>query len=134
VENELDQIGSIIDQATAAKDISVLDGAIVKCQELARLELSVGSRCLIHYLIANAWGGKRHALYTENDTSAWEQSELENEIFHLRKALSLSKEEKIQPIYVCQFLTNLGNALRAPRKISSFECFCRHEKAANQAA
>jgi hypothetical protein len=28
----------------------------------------------------------------------------------------------------------LPNFIRAPRKISSFECFCRHEKAANQAA
>jgi len=31
-------------------------------------------------------------------------------------------------------LLGLGIHLGAPRKISAFQCFCGHEKAANQAA
>jgi hypothetical protein len=32
------------------------------------------------------------------------------------------------------FIKPKANFLRAPRKISAFQCFCGHEKAANRAA
>jgi hypothetical protein len=67
MENELDQLGLLIDQATDEKDIGGLEQAIDKCQQLLSAEASVGYRCLIHYFLANAWSGKRHALYIGDD-------------------------------------------------------------------
>ena len=126
MENELGQLGLLIDQATDEKDISGLNQAIDKCQQLLSAEASVGPKCLIHYFLANAWSGKRHALYTGDDAWAWEQLELEKEIFHLRLAFALSVKEKPPSFYVCQILTNLGNALsHVGRSVESIEYWNR---------
>ena len=122
MENELDQLGLLIDQATDEKDIGGLEQAIDKCQQLLSAEASVGFRCLIHYFLANAWSGKRHALYIGDDAWAWEQLELEKEILHLRLAFAFSVKENTPSIYVCQILTNLGNALsHVGRSVESIE-------------
>jgi len=126
MENELEQLGLLIDQATNEKDISRLEQAIDKCQQLLSAEASVGYRCLIHYFLANAWSGKRHALYIGDDAWAWEQQELEKEILHLRLAFAFSVKENTPPIYVCQILTNLGNALSyVGRSVESIEYWNR---------
>lgn len=126
MENELDQLGLLIDQATDKKDISVLEQAIDKCQQLLSTEVSVEYRCLIHYFLANAWSGKRHAFYIGDDAWVWEQLELEKEILHLRLAFAFSVKENTSSIYACQILTNLGNALsHVGRSVESIEYWNR---------
>jgi tetratricopeptide (TPR) repeat protein len=47
------------------------------------------------------------------DLGAWEQPELEREIFHLRMALRDEAAPGLGPERVYQMLTNLGNAMSA---------------------
>lgn len=111
MDNELDQLGLLIDQASDEQNIDKLDQAIDKCQKLLSVDASVGCRSILHYFLANAWSGKRLTVRVGDKAFAWEQPELEKEILNLRKALLFSAQEKILKEYVCHILTNLGNAL-----------------------
>lgn len=111
MENELEQLGLLIDQASDEQNIDKLDQAIDKCQQLLSVDASVEYRSILHYFLANAWSGKRQTLRVGDDAWTWEQPELEKEILNLRKALLFSAQESIPTEYVCQILTNLGNAL-----------------------
>ena len=126
MEDKLDQLGLLIDQSIDAKDIAELDRAIDKCEQLLIAEISTGHHGAIHYLLANAWSGKRLALYVGNDTWNWEQSELEAEILNLRMAISSSVQEDMPKVRICQILTNLGNALSyVGRSVESVEYWSR---------
>jgi len=126
MEDELDQLGLLIDQSIDAKDIAELDRAIDKCEQLLIAEISTGYHGAVHYFLANAWSGKRLALYVGNDAWNWEQSELEAEILNLRMAISSSVQEDTPKVRVCQILTNLGNALSyVGRSVESVEYWSR---------
>lgn len=111
MENDLDQLGLLIDQAADEQNIDKLDQAIGRCQQFLSVDASVGCRSIVHYFLANAWSGKRLTLRVGDEAWAWEQPELEKEILNLRKALLSSAQESIPTEYVCQILTSLGNAL-----------------------
>lgn len=126
IDNNLDQLGLLIDDAADARDLTRLDQAIDSCQQLLNTKVSAGYCGIIHYFLANAWNGKRCALYVGDAAWTWEQPELEAEILHLRTALSFSDKEKIPEVYTCQILTNLGNALSyVGRPVEAIEYWTR---------
>ena len=111
MENELNQLGLLIDQAADEQNTDKLDQAINRCQQFLDDDTSIGCRSILHYFLANAWSGKRLILRAGDNAWDWEQPELEKEILNLRKALLISAQESIPTEYICQILTNLGNAL-----------------------
>lgn len=54
MENDLDQLGLLIDQAADEQNIDKLDQAIGRCQQFLSVDASVGCRSIVHYFLANA--------------------------------------------------------------------------------
>lgn len=72
--------------------------------------LSPSQQTLLDYFRANAWANRQVAL--RNDPAAacaWEQPEVQNQIFYLRRALISVAFKRLEAIRRCQILTNLAN-------------------------
>jgi len=67
---------------------------------------------LLHYFLANAWSHLRANSRRASDAEwDWEQTELEREILHLRRALVADGYLTLPKVRQCQIATNFGNML-----------------------
>lgn len=108
----LQRIGSLID---LADDLGREEGAIRAlewCEALQRQSLRDDEGVLLEYFRANAWAARQHIRHRDRSAAwAWEQPELQKQVFHLRRAASHPGFAKLAPLRQCQIFTNLGNQL-----------------------
>jgi hypothetical protein len=108
----LSRIGHLID---LSGDLQRPEGAIRALEwtdALERRGTPAADAALLEYFRANAWAVRRHARLGDRAAEwAWEQPELQKEIYHLRRALRHAGFERLSELRHCQICTNLGNAL-----------------------
>lgn len=108
----LDHIGHLIDLSA---DLEREDGAVRALEwadELERRGIPERSKPVAAYFRANAWAVRYGCRQKERTAAwAWQQPELEREIFHLRAAARHPAAEGLGAIRQCQIWTNLGNTL-----------------------
>lgn len=111
-EQGLEAIAQAIDDAADHGDAALNSQALAWCERLEpRLE-SDAQRVLLDYFQANAWANRMVA--KRGDAAAvwaWEQEELQRQIFLLRRALGSPAFADLDLVRQCQILTNLANQL-----------------------
>lgn len=119
----LEAVGSLADTAFDLKETEGIRHSLELADELQRCELFSRQRALLYYYKAVAWGHIRQLTRTEHaDVWAWEQGELEHEIFNLRSALNEAGLGELPVEDQCGVRTNLGNALdTAGRPVEAIE-------------
>ena len=106
----LEHVGELTDHSSDFRHREGLERAIALSEELQRRDLSHEERATSQYFLGNAWASVR--ILSGGDRSAWEQPELEREIFHHRMALrDESTAYGLPKGRAAQMLTNLGNAM-----------------------
>jgi LA2681-like HEPN len=108
----LKRIGILID---LAGDIDREDGttrAFEWCEDLGRRSLTDRQAALLDYFRANAWANRQRAKHRDPDAAwQWDQPELQQQVFHLRRAAQSPGFKKLPSARRCQILTNLANQL-----------------------
>lgn len=110
-ETALQRLGSLIDLSEMLNRPDGLEKALKMGDALFSRDLNASQTAVLHYFLSNAWEAKRQFTHEGSAIYDWEQPELEKEIVHLRNAVQLSIEAKVEPIRLCQMHTNLGNLL-----------------------
>jgi hypothetical protein len=102
-----------IDAAADRSDEDALKHAIAAGESL-RPSLRDPAHCtMLDFYTANAWAGLRCLRrQAETDRWEWEQSEVEKEIIHLRRAVQAARMGNVADRgHLCPMLTNLGNLM-----------------------
>jgi LA2681-like HEPN len=106
----LDTIGHLIDHADDARDLALAQRSLELADQFAQRDLSAKLLALLDYFRANAWATHyRTRLADRAAVWAWEQPEVEQQIFLLRRALYSDAFPTLHPLHRCQILTNLAN-------------------------
>ncbi len=112
IEDALDGVGLLIDHVSDHSDGELADRALEWCGRLEGRELSPARRALLYYFQANAWANRQATSRQDRAAEwAWEQPELQKQVFYLRRALNNPAFESLETIRRCQILTNLANQL-----------------------
>ncbi len=121
----LNIIGLLVDAAGDTSREDGIDQAITLAKELLNRDLPPGHRSRIHYYLGNAYSHRRSLKKKrENGTWWWENSNLENEIYHFRMALNPNGIEQIEDLEACKIYTNLGNAFsEVGRVVEAIRCW-----------
>ncbi|WP_296753858.1 LA2681 family HEPN domain-containing protein [Thiobacillus sp.] len=108
----LDLIAQLVDQASDADDLALACHALSLADDLGARKLEPPEMALLDYFRANAWAcrykrrlGDREAVWD------FEQPEVRQQVFLLRRAANSSGFTEMDAIRRCQILTNLGNQL-----------------------
>jgi hypothetical protein len=113
----LKRIGLLVD---LAGDLDRDDGtarALKWCDVLSKRKLTDQQSALLEYFRANAWANRQRGKHRDPEAVwQWEQPELQQQIFHLRRAAQLPGFDKLPALRRCQILTNLGNQLNTVSK------------------
>ena len=112
VEQTLYAVGQMIDHAFDRGNLDLTNRALTFADALEAHTLSPSQQALLDYFQANAWANRRVA--SRNDLSnawAWEQPEVQKQIFYLRRALNNAAFHTLEPVRRCQILTNLANQM-----------------------
>jgi tetratricopeptide (TPR) repeat protein len=126
-EDALQQIGLVIDAASDRNDDAGIDRAFAWCDELEQRKLTDLRATTLSYFRANAWG-VRYRIHVAGKPISWnwEQPELAEEIFCLRKAIAHKALLELPSERQCQMLTNTANCLHAVgRFVEAIELFTR---------
>ncbi|MGP0058553.1 MAG: LA2681 family HEPN domain-containing protein [Beijerinckiaceae bacterium] len=111
-EHALDAVAQLIDHASDHGDADLTNRALDFCDALEGRELNPVQQVLLDYFRANAWGNRQ--VVAQRDRAAvwaWEQLELQKQVYYLRRALNNPAFESLEAIRCCQILTNLANQL-----------------------
>jgi hypothetical protein len=107
-----EHIGRLVDRADDTVDLALVDQSLALADELGERTLEPREIALLDYFRANAWAcrcqkrlGDRAAVW------AFEQPEVQQQVFLLRRAANSSGFAAMDAIRRCQVLTNLGNQL-----------------------
>lgn len=113
-EDAMKFIAQVIDEAGDSGDADLNSQALAWCDRIeSRLE-SDGQRVLLDYFRANAWANRLAVKRGDAETVwAWDQEELQQQIFLLRRAVANSAFPELDLIRRCQIFTNLANQLDA---------------------
>lgn len=106
----LQKAGDLIDQAIDTKNKYDTDQAFLLLAELEEKNPAPEIATLVHYFRANAWANRSIENPQRNEW-AWEQVEVQEQIFELRKAVNHIGFQKLPKIQKTQILTNLANQL-----------------------
>lgn len=126
-EQGLQTIAQAIDDAADHGDADLTSQALAWCDQLEpRLE-SDEQRALLDYFRANGWANRMVAKHGDVAAVwAWDQEELQRQIFLLRRALRSPAFGELDLVRQCQILTNLANQLdTAGRFIESRQLWTR---------
>jgi len=108
----INRLGILVGVACNLRRQDGLQTAIAWSDTLAARDLSEAHRAQLHYFIGNTWSGLDQLRHQSQElTWVWERVEIEQEVFHLRKAAILGAEASLPVPYRCKIHTNLGNAL-----------------------
>lgn len=106
----LEHVGKLTDLSLDLHRKEGLERAITLSEELQQRDLSDEDRSTLQYFLGNARANLR--VLSDGDRKAWEQPELEREIFHHRMALRDELTTYGLPQQrAAQMLTNLGNSM-----------------------
>lgn len=110
--NGLKAIALIIDHASDTSDSALTDKALAWCEQIEPCLDTEKQRATLDYFRANAWAN-RHSekRSTIPQAWAWDQEELQQQIFYLRRARNSPAFKELHKIRQCQILTNLANQL-----------------------
>lgn len=108
----LQAIAILIDHADDSASPDLARRALGLADQLQSPELADEALTLLDYFRANAWA----CLYAQRLSDraavwAWDQPEIQAQIFHLRRALRSAGFSVLHPIRRCQILTNLANQM-----------------------
>jgi tetratricopeptide (TPR) repeat protein len=104
--------GRLIDLSLDLHQLSGITKALQFLAEIGTRELSAIERTQLHYFRANAIANQSCiAGELQTQTWAWERTDLEEQILHLRLALRASLDTGIPSELLCAVRTNLGNVL-----------------------
>ncbi len=108
----LDLIAKLVDQAVDDSDILLINHSLFLADELAARDLQPQEMALLDYFRANAWAGHYQQRLGDR-VAVWdfEQPEVRQQVFLLRRAANSSGFAVMDAIRRCQILTNLGNQL-----------------------
>ena len=109
--NNFDEIALKIDEGMDSNDPNIVHQALDEVDKFLQLEKS-SKHSVLYYYRANAFAALRRMNPNySNDQFNWEQPELSEEIFSLRKAVDNNGFFELDSIRCCRIYTNLGNAL-----------------------
>ncbi|MGH7837335.1 MAG: hypothetical protein ACREQC_05845, partial [Candidatus Binataceae bacterium] len=112
IEDALDDVGRLIDHASHHCERELAERALDWCGGLEGRDLRLAHRALLNYFQANAWASRQAASRQDRAAAwAWEQPELQKQIYYLRQALNNPAFGSLEAIRRCQILTNLANQL-----------------------
>ncbi|MEQ1661918.1 MAG: LA2681 family HEPN domain-containing protein [Thiobacillus sp.] len=108
----LDLIAQLVDQAFDDADLARADHSLSLADELEERKLQPPEMSLLDYYRANAWAC-RYQQRLGDRAAVWdfEQPEVHQQVFLLRRAANSSGFAEMDAIRRCQILTNLGNQL-----------------------
>ncbi|BCO26459.1 hypothetical protein MIZ03_1342 [Rhodoferax lithotrophicus] len=111
-ERALDLIGQLVDQALDEGNIDLISYALSIADELEARGLQALDLALLDYFRANAWAC-RGQQRLGNSATVWdfEQPEVGQQVFLLRRAMNSPGFDAMDAIRRCQILTNLANQL-----------------------
>jgi hypothetical protein len=105
-------IGQLVDYAFDQGDLDLTARALAWCEQLEARPLSARQRALLDYFRANAWANIQRARQADPKSAwAWDQEEVQQQIFLLRRAFNSPAFDKLNILRRCQILTNLANQL-----------------------
>lgn len=111
-EAALDQIAQLIDLSNEPTRAAGTDRALGWCDELAQRGISPIQSTLLDYFRANAWANRQpKGRPNRAAVWSWEQPELQQQIFFLRRARSSPGFQDLDKLRQCQIFTNLANQL-----------------------
>lgn len=111
-EDALQAIAQLVDYALDHGDPDMTSRALLWSEQLAPRLVSEQQRVLLDYYRANAWANRQSALRLDRAAVwAWDQEELQQQVFLLRRALNSPAFEELDDLHKCQILTNLANQL-----------------------
>jgi hypothetical protein len=112
VEPALQCIGTLIDVSASLGRPEGAARALAWSHTMEKGGMPESEAALLEYFRANAWSAQRNARHGDRAAAwAWEQPELQKEIFHLRRAARHLGFRKLDEHRQCQVFTNLGNGL-----------------------
>jgi len=108
----LDEIAKLVDQAGDAADPTLVDLSLFLSEELEERGLQPDEMALLDYYRANAWACRQQQKLGDR-AAVWdfEQPEVRQQIFLLRRAVNSPAFESMHQVRRCQILTNLANLL-----------------------
>lgn len=111
-EEALDLIAKHVDRASDTADASLIDVSLSLADELEARGLRPREMALLDYFRANAWAC-RYQRRLNDRAAVWdfEQPEVRQQVFLLRRAMNGPGFSEIDAIRRCQILTNLANQL-----------------------
>lgn len=118
-------IGTLVDLAADTGNLKLAEYALELSNELEARGISDAEASLLDYFRANAWSCRYDRRHQEGDR-VWdfEQEELQQTIFFLRRAAHGPGFSELDALRRCQILTNLGNQFDAlGRFIEARACF-----------
>jgi len=110
----LEAVAHLIDYATDHSDLTLNAKAMTWCDQLDARVLQPRQQVSLDYYRANAWATRRSSRHTERSAIwAWDQEEIQQQIFFLRRALNNPAFLESHPVKRSQILTNLANQFDA---------------------
>lgn len=110
----LKAISLLVDHASDTSDSALTDRALVWCEQIEPRLDTEKQRATLDYFRANAWANRHiEKRPTVAEAWAWDQEELQQQIFYLRRARNSPAFKELHKIRQCQILTNLANQLHS---------------------
>ncbi len=108
----IDLIAKLVDQSFDDADLDLANHSLSLANELGARSLQPSEMALLDYFRANVWAC-HYQQRLANRTAIWdfEQPELQQQVFLLRRAANSPGFVSIDAMRRCQILTNLGNQL-----------------------
>jgi hypothetical protein len=111
-EAALNHLARLIDLAFIFRHADGTKQALQIGEGIGKRSLTSAQTAILDYYLSNAWANRRQLERPEGqDEWKWEQSEVEKQIIHLRRARSSDAFDELDLLRQCQILTNLGNLL-----------------------
>jgi hypothetical protein len=108
----LQLIGTLVDRATDERDMTLCDRSFELADELEARGITPRESAMLDYFRANAWACRlEQRMGDRTQIWSWEQPEVLQQVFLLRRASNRPAFDELPPIHRCQILTNLGNQL-----------------------
>jgi LA2681-like HEPN len=105
-------IAQLIDQASDDADLNLADHSLSLADELEARGLQPSEMALLDYFRANAWACRyQQRLGNRADVWNFEQPEIRQQVFLLRRSMNSPGFDTMDSIRRCQILTNLANQL-----------------------